>query len=204
VKTQSFTNPRGSIQIYLPLTQEASAPFRTLLLRTTGEPAVVFNSLRAIVRRLDSRVEIGRAGLVAELYDRTTQTPQFFAGLMSLFAGIGLVTAAVGLYGILSYAVAQRTQEIGVRMALGASSSDLRRMVISGGLRPVVAGLVLGTAGASWLTGLLSSQLYGVSANDPMTLSAAILFLLLVAVMASALPARRATRVDPVVALRTE
>ncbi len=204
VKTQSFTNPRGSIQIYLPLTQEASAPFRTLLLRTTGEPAVVFNSLRAIVRRLDSRVSIGRAGLVADLYERTTKTPQFFASLMSLFAGIGLVTAAVGLYGILSYAVAQRTQEIGVRMALGANASDVRRMVISGGLRPVVAGLVVGTVGASWLTRLLSSQLYGVSANDPMTLSAAILFLLLVAVMASALPARRATRVDPVVALRTE
>jgi putative ABC transport system permease protein len=162
------------------------------------------NSLNAIVRRLDSRVSIWRTGLVADLYAGTTKTPRFFASLMSLFAVIGLVTAAVGLYGVLSYAVAQRTQEIGVRMALGANSSDVRRMVVSGGLRPVVAGLVLGTFGASWLTRLLSSQLYGVSANDPMTLSAAVLFLFLVAVTAAALPARRATRVDPVVALRTE
>ena len=152
VKTQSFTSPRGSIQIYLPVTQEDSAPFRTLLLRTAGEPTAVFNSISAILRRLDSRVSIRRAGLVADLYDETTKTPQFFATLMSLFAIIGLVTAAVGLYGMLSYAVAQRTQEIGVRIALGANSSDVRRMVIFGALRPVVAGLALGTVGAIWLT----------------------------------------------------
>jgi putative ABC transport system permease protein len=174
------------------------------LLRTAGEPAAVFNSLSAIVRRLDARVSIRRVGVAADLYDETTKTPQFFASLMSLFAVIGLVTAAVGLYGILSYAVAQRTQEIGVRIALGANSWDVRRMVIFGALRPVVAGLVLGTVGGIWLTRLLSSQLYGVSANDPMTFSVAILFLLLVAVVASSLPARRATRVDPVVALRSE
>jgi putative ABC transport system permease protein len=174
------------------------------LLRTAGEPAAVFNSLSAIVRRLDSRVSIRRVGVAADLYDETTKTPQFFVSLMTLFAVIGLVTAAVGLYGILSYAVAQRTQEIGVRIALGANSSDVRRMVIFGALRPVVAGLVLGTVGAIWLTRLLSSQLYGVSANDPMTFSVAILFLLLVAVVASSLPARRATRVDPLVALRSE
>jgi ABC-type antimicrobial peptide transport system permease subunit len=120
------------------------------------------------------------------------------------FAGIAVLLAAVGLYGVVSYAVARRAREVGVRLALGASSRDVMRLLLVDGARPVIAGLVLGAAGALVLTGYLETLLYGVDARDPMTLLAAIGVLTVVALAAHVIPLRRAIRIDPSIALRQE
>ena len=124
--------------------------------------------------------------------------------LLVVFAGIGFALALVGLYGVISYSVARRVQEIGIRMALGASPRDILRMVTGQGLLPVVLGVVLGSAAAIGLTRLVASELYGVKPTDPATFLGAIVLVLGVALLASYIPARRAMRVDPIVALRYE
>jgi ABC-type antimicrobial peptide transport system permease subunit len=122
--------------------------------------------------------------------------------LLGVFAGLALVLAAVGIYGVMSYAVAQRTHEIGIRMALGAQRSDVLKLTIGQGLRLVVTGVAIGLAAAFILTRVMSSLLFGVSATDPITFLTISLVLVSVAVLASYIPALRATRVDPMFALR--
>jgi putative ABC transport system permease protein len=124
--------------------------------------------------------------------------------LLGIFAGVALVLAAVGLYGVMSYTVAQRTREIGLRMALGAQRGDVLRLVVGQGLRLVLVGVVVGLVASLILTRVMTSLLYGVSATDPATLVTISLVLIAVAVFASYIPARRATRVDPLIALRYE
>jgi putative ABC transport system permease protein len=124
--------------------------------------------------------------------------------LISVFGGIALLIAAVGVYGVISYSVAQRTHEIGIRVALGASRGRILRMVLSRGLLLAVIGAVIGLIASHWLTQLLRDQLYGISPSDPATLTGATIVLLAVAFAACWIPARRATRVDPLVALRYE
>jgi putative ABC transport system permease protein len=137
------------------------------------------------------------------LYTATAR-PRFLTFLLGLFAGIAVLLAAIGIYGIMSYTVAQGTREIGIRVALGAQRRDLFQMVVGRGLKLTLIGIILGVAGAFGLTRLMSNLLFGVSATDPLTFVGVAALLLIVALLASYIPARRATKVDPLVALRYE
>jgi putative ABC transport system permease protein len=136
--------------------------------------------------------------------DHTTASRKLNVWLLGLFAVVALVMALVGIYGVISYSVAMRTHEIGIRLALGAQRADVSRMVLSHGLRILVLGLAIGTAGALVLTRTMSSLLFGIRAVDPVTFLIIPVALALVAMLASYIPARRATRVDPMIALRYE
>jgi len=138
------------------------------------------------------------------LVDRSIWDRRLYGTMFTLFAGIALLLAAIGVYGVVAYAVAQRTHEIGVRVALGAEKGDVLRLVVGRGLGLTAAGVALGVLGAVGFTRVLRSQLYGVGPFDPLSFALTALLLLAVALLASYLPARRATRVDPMVALRHE
>jgi putative ABC transport system permease protein len=141
---------------------------------------------------------------IEEYLDGTLSVPRFNTVLLALFAGLAMVLTAVGLYGVISYTVAQRTHEIGIRMALGAKPKDMLRLIIGQGMKLGVIGVAIGFAIAMGLTHFLSSMLFGITATDPVSFGAVILMLLVVVVMACYVPARRAMRVDPMIALRHE
>jgi putative ABC transport system permease protein len=138
---------------------------------------------------------------LSEVVGSTIARPRAISILVAVFAMVALVLAAVGVYGVMSYSIKERTQEIGVRMALGASSSSVVRQVVGHGLKPVAAGLVVGVAGAIAVSGVLRGQLFEVSPRDPVTLALVVIVLLAVALLAALVPARRATRIDPATAL---
>jgi putative ABC transport system permease protein len=204
VKTGDLGRRSNRFQMYLPLSQSQLGP-PAILARTRGIAAASsLAAIRARVQQMDDKVTVRSATTVGALYDPALVNPRFSALLMSLFAGLAMLTAAVGLYGMLSYAVAQRTREIGVRMALGANRSNVRRLIVSDALWPVIAGLTLGSILAQWLTRFIASQLYGVAPGDPATFALVLLLFAAVALIAAYVPARYATRVDPIVALRVE
>jgi putative ABC transport system permease protein len=176
----------------------------TFTVRTAGEPTALASSARHIVRDADpSLVVIGLQAMTDIM--RTSIAPTRASMLLlALFAGIALVMAAIGVFGVMSYAVNLRSREMGIRLALGARPAEVRRMVVTGGMKQALIGVVLGLTGAVWLTRMMSSMLYGVTPGDPLTLAFAAVLLLATAALACYLPARRATRVDPLVVLRTE
>jgi predicted permease len=174
----------------------------TLLLRTAATPASVAAPARAIIQRFDHELPVYSVQPMEDRVADSVGPQRFYATLITIFASVALVLAAVGLYGVIAYAVSQRTHELGVRVALGATSDRISRMVVREGLALTAVGLGVGIVGSIAAGELLSTLLFGVSARDPITLLSVVAVLGLVATLASWLPARRAARVDPLVAMR--
>jgi predicted permease len=173
-----------------------------LVVRTTGDPKALAATLRNVVRGLDQTAILSPVKTLEQQLAGQLSPRRFQTGLLSLFSLIALLLASVGIYGVMHYSVTQRTHEIGIRMALGARPADVLRMVIRQGLALALTGLGVGLAGAWWLTGALASLLYGVTPADPPTLLTVSFLLIAVAVLASSIPAWRAAKVDPLLALR--
>lgn len=189
--------------IYVPHTQLAIG-LMTLVLRTETEPLSVVNSVAAAVHAIDPELPLADVRTMEEVVDLTLARPRIVAVLLAVFAVMALVLAGVGVYGVMAYSVGQRTQEIGVRMALGATPDSVFRLVLGQALRLVVLGVVTGLIAAGALTRLLETLLYETEALDPWTFIVTTLLLVLVAGLASYVPARRGTRIAPVEALRAE
>ncbi|HMD07371.1 MAG TPA: ABC transporter permease [Candidatus Acidoferrum sp.] len=189
---------------YEPYAQLGAPLSLRVAVRGQADPAGLAVDVRAVVRSLDRQLALGNVRTMDEVISRSTASRRFSLVLVGSFAALALVLAAIGIYAVLAYSVARRTHEIGVRMALGARSGDVVRLVLSQGLRVTAIGIVFGVAGALGLTRFLQSLLYEVRPTDPPTFVGVLLVLVGVSVAASYLPARRAMRVDPIVALRYE
>jgi len=188
---------------YTPVT---TGPFNTmnLAVRTATEPAGMASALQATVWSLDKRLPVTQLKTMEQIIDESKSPRRFIMILMSIFAGVALSLASVGLYGVMAYSVTQRTREIGVRMALGAGRGDILKMILRSGLSLTLIGIGLGTVGAFFVTRLLTDFLFGVKPADAVTLTGVAVVLGAVALLASYIPARRATKVDPMVTLRAE
>jgi len=184
----------------MPLVADAVA----VVLRTEGDPTAVMGAVRRAVERIDSREVIYNVQTMDEVVSNSFAARRLSMILLGVFAALALVLACIGIYGVISYLVGQRTHEIGVRMALGAERGDVLRLVIGHGARMALIGVAIGIAAALGLTRLMANQLFGVSAHDPLTFAGVAMLLVIVAVAACYIPARRAMRVDPMIALRHE
>ena len=176
----------------------------TFEVRTAGDPAAFVTAIRQAVREVDSELPLSGITTQARQADDTLRTERLFARLLSFFGLLALLLAAIGLYGVMAYTVTQRTREIGIRMALGAQRHNVLKLMLSQGMVLTLIGIALGTGIAIGLTRLIESLLFGVKATDPVTFVAIALLLAAVALLASYIPARRATKVNPLVALRYE
>lgn len=189
--------------VYLPITRP-TWPVNWLVVRTAGPPAALLPALRRTVIAVDADIPITESAAVTQIVASTLDARWFTTSVLGAFAGIALLLAAVGVYGVIAYAVSLRVSEIGVRLALGARRRDVMALVVGHGARVAALGIGLGLIGAIGLTHLLSGMLFGVSARDPGTLAVIAAILGGVALAASYMPARRAARVDPVIALRSD
>jgi putative ABC transport system permease protein len=184
----------------------AQAPmyFATLVARAASDPRQIARSIESAVHRVNPEQAISDVQTMDEVFSNSVAQPRFQLVLLAVFAGIAVVLAGVGVYGVVSYSVTQRTQEIGVRVALGARRSDVAGLVMREGLLLAVMGLAAGLAGAFALTRLLETLLFEVTPTDPATLVSVSVLLLLLTLVAIVVPVRRAMKVDPMVALRYE
>ena len=199
-KTGSLTAEGGN-QIYVPHAQDSQWNFMGLVIRTAGDPAAFATTLRREVQALDKDQPIYSVRTMDDVVANSLGTRRVSMQLFAVFACAALLLAALGIYGVMAYSVTQRTQEIGLRMALGAQKSDVLGLVIRQGMALAVIGVIVGVAGAFGLTRVLANLLFGVTTTDPTTFVAIPLLLLFVALVACYLPARRAARLDPTIAL---
>src|SRR5579863_1394705 len=190
---------------YYPLLQQSFAfPFTTFVARTDADPARLTSPLREAVRAVDPSLAVSRIKLMSDLVSASLAPRRFVVTLLGIFAGLALLMAVIGLYGVISYSVTQRTQEIGIRMALGAQATGVLSLVIGQGMQLAGIGAAIGLAASLAFSRLLKNQLFQVSAFDPLTFLVMALVLITAALLATYIPARRATRVDPMEALRHE
>ncbi len=199
-------------EMYLPLTQSTEYlqnpaghfAYITLVACTTGDPATIVNDIKSLVASLDKNVPISEIETMDQAVDDLNAQPRFELWLLASFAAVAVLLAALGIYGVMSYSVSRRTHELGVRMALGAGQEDVIKLVVTQAMMLALVGSACGLIAAFVLTRMMSKLLYGVRSSDPLTFIAAVLLVSGVALLASYLPARRATRIDPVTALRCD
>jgi len=205
VRTAKYRNLREAPLpfIYIPLAQEMQSNM-TLLVRTTNDPASMLPAMRSELQALDRNVPVYAVKTMTEQIDAALSADRMTTMLLGIFGGAALLLAAVGLYGVMSYSVARRTHEIGVRMALGAQTLDVLSLVVKNGMTLSLIGLAIGLATAFAFTRMMATLLFEVTPTDVMTYAIVSVGLLLVALLACYIPARRATKVDPLVALRYE
>jgi putative ABC transport system permease protein len=203
VKNAALDKPAGT-EIFLP--ERQGSPVRSLYLavRTAGDPHSLIGAVRAAVRDVDPSLPVAQVRTMDEVLAGARSRPRFLTTLLGLFSATALLLAAVGLYGVISYSVTRRMTEFGIRMAMGAKSTDVLSLVLSQGLKLAAVGVVAGAIGAWALTRFIRGLLYGVNSFDPITFCAMALLLGAVTIAACIIPARRATKVDPLIALRYE
>jgi len=211
IKEDSLSQTRPVEALYWPLSQITAPPGEpwrafgmSLAVRTSADPAAAISSVTSAVHRVDSQLPVEHVVTMEGLVSASLFSQRFNVLLLGAFAGLALVLAAVGIYGVLSYTVRRRVREIGIRMALGASHSDVLRLVVTDGMKPILLGVALGLAAALALSRVVASLIFGVRATDPLTFAAVALVLVAVGLLATVLPAYRATRVEPVSILREE
>jgi ABC-type antimicrobial peptide transport system permease subunit len=195
--------PDRAGSMYVP-SWSNGAEVRWLVARVAGDTGGVIVAIRRELREMDPNVPVLRTQMLEEYVNATLHRERLIAFLSAFFGILALGLASVGLYGVMAYAVTQRTREVGIRMALGARRGDVVRMVVAESLVPVLIGMAIGLAGAAALTRFIASMLYGVAPRDPLSLALAAAAMLAVALAAAAIPARRASRVQPMTALRYE
>jgi putative ABC transport system permease protein len=203
VEYERLAQGRGRSSVYTVHSQAPSS-FMSLMLRTQGDPHTSVNAAREAVLSINKQMPIYRVQTMDEVLADSFWERRFFGSLFTVFASVALLLAAIGLYGVMAYSVRQRTQEIGVRMALGAQTPDVLRLVTGQGLRLIVIGLAIGVVAAFFLTTLLEGNLFGVSVHDPLSFIVVAFLLLIVGCVACYFPARSATQLNPVEALRYE
>ena len=192
-----------ALTVYMPY-YGTSSPNVQMVVHTAGDPLKQFPTLRALVARPDANLPVSNVQTFEQIVSRSVAPRRFNMALLSVFAGIALALAMIGIYGVLAYSVARRTSEIGLRAALGATPGKILALVLRQGMTPIVIGVVIGAGGALWLSRFLTSLLYSIQPADPATYASVIALVLLAALASCVIPARRALRVDPAVALREE
>jgi ABC-type antimicrobial peptide transport system permease subunit len=195
-------NPTADPDLFMVFNEHA--PSFAVLVRTSIDPAAMLAAIRSAVQQTEPSILISNAVILRELVSQEASGQRFAASLMAIFAGLALFLAAIGIYGVISYSVSRRRREIGLRVALGAGRPGVLRLVVGRGMALVVVGILLGTGAALALTRVMASLIHGVSSTDPLTFTAASVLLAAVALIACLVPAFRASRIDPAIALRDQ
>jgi predicted permease len=211
IKLDSLDETRPVAMVYWPLDQIFPPPSEawrsfgmSLAIRTTGDPMNLVSAVTAAVHQVDPETPVGDVLSMNQLISKSLTPQRSNMLLLAAFAGLALVLTAVGIYSVLAYTVSRRVREIGIRMALGASNADVLKLVVGDGMKPILLGVTIGLAAALALGRVVSSLVYGVRPSDPLTFATVALLLVAVGLLATALPAYRATRIEPTRTLREE
>jgi predicted permease len=191
-------------QVGMPITGEWRSFTMSLAVRTTSHPGSLVSAVTNAIREVDREIPLVDVATMEDLVTNSISQRRFNMLLFAAFAGLAVLLAAVGIYSVLAYAVRRRVREIGIRMALGAQITDVLRMVVTEGMTPTLIGVAIGLAGALALGRVLATLIYGIQATDPLTIASVSVLLIVIAMVASLIPAYRATRIEPVKALREE